>query len=150
MIVLLLLLLIAFPLIGLLALFAAPLLGLLAAFAVPAIAVLAVVAIPALAIAGLAGAFSNANVSVPVLGTLEVLGIAVGVFGLVAASAYVADRFASRAQVPALRPREVPVRAREQVIVEPRRQAAVSVTRQTIPADLAAQCQGLQSVPCPV
>ena len=150
MIVLLLLLLIAFPLIGLLALFAAPLLGLLAVIAAPAIAVLAVVAAPALAIAGLAGAFSNANVSVPVLGTLEVLGIAVGVFGLVAASAYAADRFASRTQVPALRPREVPVRVREQNMLQPRRQAAVSVTRQAIPADLAAQCQGLQSVPCPV
>ena len=150
MIVLLLLLLIAFPLIGLLALFAAPLLGLLAVIAAPAIAVLAVVAAPALAIAGLAGAFSNANVSVPVLGTLEVLGIAVGVFGLVAALAYAADRFASRTQVPALRPREVTVRVREQNTLQSRRQAAVSMTEKVIPADLAAQCQGLQSVPCPV
>jgi hypothetical protein len=150
MIVLLLLLLIAFPLIGLLALFAAPLLGLLAVVAAPTIAVLAVVAAPALAIAGLAGAFSNANVSVPVLGTLEVLGIAVGVFGLVATSAYVADRLASRTPVPALRPHEVPVRAREQNRIQTRRQTAVSMTEQAIPADLAAQCQGLQSVPCPV
>ena len=150
MIVLLLLLLIAFPVIGLLALFAAPLLGLVAVAAVPAIAVLAVLAAPALAIAALAGAFSNANVSVPVLGTLEVLGIAVGVFGLVAALAYVTNRLASRAQVPALRPQEIPVGAREQVIVRPQRQAAVSMTQQAIPADLAAQCQGLQSVPCPV
>ena len=147
MIVLLLLLLIAFPLIGLLALFAAPLVGLLAVIAAPAIAVLAVVAAPALAIAGLAGALPS--LSAPVLGTLEVLGIAVGVFGVVAALAYAADLFASRTQVPALRPREVPVGTREQVIVEPRRQAAVSMT-QTIPADLAARCQGLQSVPCPV
>ena len=150
MIVLLLLLLIAFPLIGLLALFSAPLLDLLAVVAAPAIAVLAVVAAPALAIAGLAGAFSNANVSVPVLGTLEVLGIAVGVFGLVAALAYAADRFASRTQVPALRPREVPIRVREQNTLQSRRQAAVSMTEKVIPADLAAQCQGLQSVPCPV
>ena len=148
MIVLLLLLLIALPLIGLLALFAAPLVGLLAVIAAPAIAVLAVVAAPALAIAGLAGALPS--LSAPVLGTLEVLGIAVGVFGVVAALAYAADLFASRTQVPALRPREVPVGTREQVIVEPRRQAAVSVTQQTLPADLAAQCQGLQSVPCPV
>jgi hypothetical protein len=150
MIVLLLLLLIAFPLIGLLALFAAPLLGLLAVAAAPAIAVLAVIAAPALAIAGLAGAFSNTNVSVPVLGTLEVLGIAVGVFGLIAVLAYAADRFASRTQVPALRPREVPVRVREQNVLQTQRQAAVSMTAQAIPADLAAQCQGLQSVPCPV
>lgn len=139
MIVLLLLLLIAFPLIGVL--------GVLAA---PSIVLLAVLAAPALAIAGLAGAFSNVNVSVPALQTLEVLGLAVGVIALVAALAYAADRFASRIQVPALRPREVLVRAREQVIVEPRRQAAVSMTQQTIPADLAAQCQGLQLVPCPV
>jgi hypothetical protein len=148
MIVLLLLLLLAFPLIGLLALFAAPLVGLLAVIAAPAIAVLAVVAVPALAIAGLAGALPS--LSAPVLGTLEVLGIAVGVFGVIAALAYAADRFASRTQVPALRPREVPVRVRGQNMLQPQRQAAVSVTRQTIPADLAAQCQGLQSVPCPV
>jgi hypothetical protein len=148
--ILLLALLLALPILGLIAVFAAPLLGVLAVLAAPAIAVLAVIAAPALAIAALSGAFSNANVSVPVLGTLEVLGIAVGVFGLVAALAYAADRFASRTQVPALRPREVPVRAREQVIVEPRRQTAVSVTQQTIPANLAAQCQSLQSVPCPV
>jgi hypothetical protein len=148
MIVLLLLLLIAFPLIGLLALFAAPLLGLLAVIAAPAIAVLAVVAAPALAIAGLSGALPS--LSAPVLGTLEVLGIAVGVFVLVAALAYAADRFASRTQVPALRPREVPVRVREQNTLQSRRQAAVSMTEKVIPSDLAAQCQGLQSVPCPV
>jgi len=148
--ILLLILLLALPILGLIALFAAPLIGLLAFFAAPAIVLLAVVAAPALAIAGLAGAFSNANVSVPALQTLEVLGIAVGVFGVIAALAYGADRLASRTQVPALRPQEVPVRAREQVIVEPRRQAAVSMTQQTIPADLAARCQGLQSVPCPV
>jgi hypothetical protein len=147
---LLLLLILGLPILGLIALFAAPLVGLLAVVAVPAIAVLAVVAAPALAIAGLAGAFSNAHVSVPVLQTLEVLGIAVGVIALVAALAYTANRLASRTQVPAFRPREVPVRAREQTIIEPRRQAAVSMTQQAIPADLAAQCQGLQLVPCPV
>lgn len=148
MIVLLLLLLIALPLIGLLALFAAPLVGLLAVIAAPAIAVLAVVAAPALAIAGLSGALPS--LSAPVLGTLEVLGIAVGVFGVVAVLAYAADRFASRTQIPALRPRGVPVRVREQNMLQPRRQAAVSMTEQAIPADLAAQCQDLQSVPCPV
>jgi hypothetical protein len=148
--ILLLTLLLALPILGLIAVFAIPLVGVLAVVAAPAIAVLAVIAAPALAIAALAGAFSNANVSVPVLGTLEVLGIAVGVFGVIAALAYAADRLASRTQVPALRPREVPVRAREQVVVEPQRQAAVSMTQQTIPADLAARCQGLQSVPCPV
>jgi len=137
MIVLLLLLLIALPLIGLLAVIAAP-----------AIAVLAVVAAPALAIAGLSGALPS--LSAPVLGTLEVLGIAVGVFGVVAALAYAADRFASRTPVPALRPQEVPVRVREQNRLKTRRQTAVSMTEQTLPADLAAQCQGLQSVPCPV
>jgi hypothetical protein len=146
----LLLLVLALPILGLIALFAAPLIGLLAVFAVPAIAVLAVVAAPAVAIAGLAGAFSNAHVSVLALQTLEVLGIAVGVIALVAALAYTANRLASRTQVPALRPREVPVRVREQIIIEPRRQAAVSMTQQAIPADLAAQCQGLQLVPCPV
>lgn len=137
--ILLLTLLLALPILGLIALFAAPLIG-----------VLAVLAAPALAIAGLAGAFSNANVSVPVLGTLEVLGIAVGVFGGVAALAYGASRLTSRTPVPALRPQEVPVRTREQNRLQTRRQAAVSMTQQTIPADLAAQCQGLQSVPCPV
>jgi hypothetical protein len=147
MIILLLLLLIAFPVI---ALIAAPLVGLAAVIAAPAIAVLAVVAAPALAIAGLSGAFSNANVSVPALQTLEVLGIAVGVFGLVAALAYGASRLTSRTPVPALRPQEVPVRAREQNRLQTRRQTAVSMTEQTLPADLAAQCQGLQSVPCPV
>jgi hypothetical protein len=98
----------------------------------------------------LAGAFSNANVSVPALQTLEVLGIAVGVIALVAALAYTANRLASRTQVPALRPREVPARVSEQTILEPRRQAAVRMTEQTLPADLAVQCQGLQLVPCPV
>jgi hypothetical protein len=84
------------------------------------------------------------------LGTLEVLGIAVGVFGLVAALAYVANRLATRTPVPALRPREVPVRAREQVIIEPQRQAAFSSTEQALPADLAAQCRDRQLAPCPV
>ncbi len=151
MIVLLLLLLIAIPVIALLLpLIAAPLPGLLAVLAVPAIAVLAVVAAPALAIAGLAGAFSNASISVPVLGTLEVLGIAVGVFGVIAVLAYAANRLAARTQLPALRPREVPVRAREQNRLQTRRQTAVSMTEQTLPANLAAQCQELESVPCPV
>jgi hypothetical protein len=148
--ILLLTLLLALPILGLIALFAVPLVGALAVVAAPAIVVLAVLALPALAIAILAGAFSNVNVSVPVATTLEGLGIAIGVFGLVAALAYVANRLASRAQVPALRPQEVLVGAREQVIVEPRSQAAVSVTQQTIPADLAAQCQEGQLVPCPV
>jgi hypothetical protein len=130
-------------------LLALPILGLIAVLAAPAIALLAVLAAPALAIAALAGAFSTANISVPVLETLEVLGIAVGVFGLVAALSYVADRLASRAQVPALRRQEIPVRAREQVIVEPRRQAAVSMTQQVAPADSAAQCQEGQLAPCP-
>jgi len=131
-------------------LLALPILGLIGVFAIPFIGLLAVVAAPALAIAALAGAFSTANVSVPVLGTLEVLGIAVGVFGLVAALAYVANRLASRTQVPALRPREIPVRVREQVIVEPQRQAAFSRTEQALPANLAAQCQDGQLAPCPV
>ena len=149
--ILLLALLLALPILGLIALFAAPLLGVLAVLAAPAIAALAVIAAPALAIAALAGAFSNANVSVPVLGTLEVLGIGIGVIALVAVLAYATNRLATRAQEQALRPQEVPVRAREQVIVEPRRQAAVSVvTQETLPADLAAQCRGLQAVPCPV
>ncbi len=148
--ILLLALLLALPILGLIALLAVPVVGALAVLAAPAIVVLAVLALPALAIAALAGAFSSVNVSVPVLGTLEGLGIAIGVVGLVAALTYVANRLASRTQVPALRPQEVPVGAREQVIVEPQRQAAVSVTQQTIPADLAAQCQGLQLVPCPV
>jgi hypothetical protein len=147
---LLLLLVLALPILGLIALFGAPLIGLLTVAAVPAIAVLAVVAAPALAIAALARAFSNANVSVPALQALEVLGIAVGVIALVAALAYLANRLASRTQVQALRPREVPVRVREQTIIEPRRQAAVSMTRETLPADIAVQCQGLQLVPCPV
>ena len=148
--ILLLALLLALPILGLIAVFAVPLIGVLAVIAAPAIVLLAVLAAPALAIAALAGAFSTANISVPVLGTLEVLGIAVGVFGLVAALAYVADRLASRARLPAPRSQEIPVGAREQVIVEPRRQAAVSMTQQAMPADLAAQCQDLQSVPCPV
>ena len=148
--ILLLTLLLALPILGLMAVFVVPIIGVLAVVAAPAIVVLAVLAAPALAIAALAGAFSTANVSVPVLGTLEVLGIAVGVFALVAALAYVANRLASRTQVPALRPREVPVRAREQVIVEPQRQAAVGMTQQAIPADLAAQCQDGQLAPCPV
>jgi hypothetical protein len=147
---LLLILLLALPILGLIAVFAAPLIGLLAFFAAPAIVLLAVVAAPALAIAGLSGAFSNANVSVPALQTLEVLGIAVGVFGVIAALAYGASRLTSRTPVPALRPQEVPVRAREQNRLQTRRQTAVSMTQQAIPADLAAQCQGLQSVPCPV
>jgi len=147
--ILLLALLLALPILGLMAVLAIPLIGMLAALAVPAIVLLAVLAAPALAIAALAGAFSTANVSVPVLGILEVLGIAVGVFGLVAALAYVADRLASRAPVPALRRQEVRVGAREQVTVAPRRQAAVSMTRQATPADSAAQCQEGQLAPCP-
>jgi hypothetical protein len=141
---------VALPILGLIALFAAPLVGALAVLAGPAIVILAILALPALAIAALAGAFSNANVSVPVLGTLEGLGIAIGVVGLVAALTYVTNRLATRTPEEALRPQEVPVGARERVIVEPQRRAAVSVTRQTIPADLAAQCQGLQLAPCPV
>jgi len=137
--IVLLLLVIALPILGLIALFGAPLIGLLA-----------VVAAPALAIAGLAVAFSNANVSVPALQTLEVLGIAVGVIALVAALAYIANRLASRTQVLVLRPREAPVRVREPTVIEPRRQAAVSMPEKTLPADLAVQCQGLQLVPCPV
>jgi len=148
--ILLLALLLALPILGLIAVLAVPLVGALAVVAAPAIVVLAVIAAPALAIAALAGAFSTANVSVPILGTLEVLGIAVGVFGLVAALSYVANRLASRTQVPALRPREVPVRVREQVFVKPQRQAAFSRTQQSIPADLAAQCQDGQLAPCPV
>src|SRR5512136_846140 len=148
--ILVLALLLALPILVLIALFAIPFVGLLAVVAAPAIVVLAVIAIPALAIAAGVGAFSTANISVPVLGTLEVLGIAVGVLALIAALAYGANRLASRTQVSALRPREVPVSVREQVIVEPRRQAAVGMASQTMPADLAAQCQGLQSVPCPV
>jgi len=148
--ILLLALLLALPILGLMAVFAVPLVGALAVLAAPIIVPLAVLAAPALAIAALAGAFSNSHVSVPVLGTLEVLGIAVGVLALIAASVYVADRLASRTRVPALRPQEIPVGAREQVIVEPRRQAAVSMTQRSIPADLASQCQDLQTVPCPV
>jgi hypothetical protein len=143
-------LLVALPILGLIALFAVPLVGALAVLAAPAIVVLAVIALPAIAIAILAGAFSNVNISVPVATTLEGLGIAVGVVGLAAALTYVANRLATRTREEALRPQEVPVGAREQVIVEPQREAAVSVTQQTIPADLAAQCQGLQLVPCPV
>jgi len=134
----------------LLLLLAIPLIGVLGVLAAPAIVLLAVLAAPALAIAALAGAFANANVSVPALQTLEVLGIAVGVIALIAALAYVANRLAARTPVPALMPREVPVRVREQTIIEPRRQAAVSITEKTLPADLGVQCQGLQLVPCPV
>jgi hypothetical protein len=147
--ILLLTLLLALPILGLIAVLAVPLVGVLAALAVPAIVLLAVLAAPALAIAALAGAFSTANISVPVLGTLEVLGIAVGMFGLVAALAYVADRLASRAPVPALRRQEVPVGARERVTVAPRRQAVVGMASQTIRADSAAQCQEGQLAPCP-
>lgn len=145
MIILLLLLLIAFPVI---ALIAAPLVGLAAVIAAPAIAVLAVVAAPALAIAGLSGALPS--LSAPVLGTIEVLGIVVGVFGVIAALAYGASRLTSRTPVPALRHQEVPVRAREQNRLQIRRQTAVSMTEQTLPANLAAQCQELESVPCPI
>jgi len=137
--IVLLLLVIALPILGLIALFGAPLIGLLA-----------VVAAPVLAIAGLAVAFSNANVSVPALQTLEVLGIAVGVIALVAALAYIANRLASRTQVPVLRPREAPVSVREPTVIEPRRQAAASMTEKTLHADLSVRCQGLQLVPCPV
>lgn len=147
--ILLLALLLALPILGLIAVFAVPLVGALAVLAVPAILLLAVLAAPALAIAALAGAFSTANISAPVLGTLEVLGIAVGVFGLVAALAYIANRLASGAQVPALRRQEVPVGAREQVTIAPRRQAAVGMASQTIRADSAAQCQEGQIEPCP-
>ena len=145
----LLLTLLALPILGLIALFAVPVVGALAVLAAPAIAVLAVLAAPALAIAALAGTFSTANISVPVLETLEVLGIAVGVFGLVAALAYVADQLTSRTPVSALRRQEVPVGARERVTVAPRRQAAVSMTQQAAPADSAAQCQEGQLAPCP-
>ena len=148
--ILLLLLLLALPILGLIALFAAPLIGLLTVAAVPVIAGLAVVAAPAVAIAGLAGAFSNAHLSVPALQTLEVLGIAVGVIALIAALAYIVNQLASSTRVPALRPREVPVRVREQTIIEPQRQAAVRITEKTLPEDVGAQCQGMQLVPCPV
>jgi len=148
--ILLLALLLALPILGLIAVFAVPLVGALAVLAVPAILLLAVLAAPALAIAALAGAFSTANISAPVLGTLEVLGIAVGVFGLVAALAYVSNRLTSRTPVPALRRQEIPVRARERVTVAPRRQATVSMTQQAAPADSAAQCQEGQLAPCPV
>jgi hypothetical protein len=148
--ILLLALLLALPILGLIAVFAVPLIGALAVLAGPALVVLGAIALPALAIAGLAGAFSSVNVSAPVMATLEGLGIAIGVFGLIAALAYVANRLATRTPEEALRPQEVPVAAREQVIVEPRRQAAVSMTEETLPADLAAQCQGLELVPCPV
>jgi len=134
----------------LVALLLGPLVGVLAVLAVPGVLLLGVLAAPALAIAALAGAFSNANISVPVLTTLEVLGIVVGVFGLAAALVYISNRLATRTQVPALRRQEIPVEAREQVIVESRRQVAVSATQQAIPADLAAQCQAGQLVPCPV
>jgi len=147
---LLLALLLALPILGLLALFAVPLVGALLVLAAPAIVTLAVLALPALAIALLAGAFSNVNISVPVATTLEGLGIVIGVVGLAAVLTYVANRLASRTLVPALRPQEVPVGAREQVIIEPQRQATIGVTQQAIPADLAAQCQGLELVPCPV
>ena len=148
--ILLLTLLLALPILGLMAVFAIPLVGVLAVLAAPAIVVLAILALPALAIAALAGAFSNANVSVPVSGTLEVLGIAVGVIALVGALAYAASRLTSRTPVPALRPREVPIRVTEQNSVQTRRQPAISVTGQTIPANLAAQCQELEAVPCPI
>ena len=101
--ILLLALLLALPILGLIAVFAVPLIGVLAVVAAPAIVLLAVLAAPALAIAALAGAFSNVSISVPVLGTLEVLGVAVGIFGVIAALAYVANRLTSRTQVPARR-----------------------------------------------
>ncbi len=161
MMILLLALLLALPILGLIALFAVPLVGALAVLAAPAIAVLAVLALPAIGIAALAGAFSGVNI--PVLGTLEGLGLAVGVIALIAGLTYAASQLASRAERQALRPhevpvgvreqlQEVPVEAREQVIVQPQTQPqpAVSMTQQPIPADLAAQCQSLQSVPCPV
>ena len=137
-------------LIGLVAMLAAPLIAVLAVVAVPAIVGLAVIAAPALAIAALAGSFSTVNISMPVLATLEVLGIAVGMFGLVAALAYVANRLAVRTQVLALRPREIPIGAREQVIVKPQIQSAFSRTEQGLPPDLAAQCRDRQLAPCPV
>jgi hypothetical protein len=148
--ILLIALLLALPILGLLALAAAPLLGVLAALAAPALVVLGAIAVPAVSIAGLAGAFSGVNVSVPVAATLEGLGITVGIFALIAALAYVANRLATRTPEEALRPQEVPVAAREQVIVEPRRQAPVRLPQPALPADLAAQCQGLELVPCPV
>ena len=146
--ILLLALLLALPILGLMAAFAVPLVGVLAVIAVP----LAILAAPALAIAALAGAFSTANVSVPVLDTLEVVGIAVGVVAFIAALVYIADRLASRAQAPAPRAQEVPVGAREQVVIQPQalRQPAVTMTEQPIPADVAAQCQDGQLAPCPV
>ena len=146
--ILLLALLLALPILGLMAAVAVP----LAVIAAPAIAVLAIMAAPALAIAALAGAFSTANVSVPVLDTLEVVGIAVGVVAFIAALVYIGDRLSSRAQVPAPRAQEVPVGAREQVIVQPQAQPqpVISVTQQPIPADVAAQCQYGQLAPCPV
>ncbi len=159
--ILLLALLLGLPILGLIALFAAPLVGALAVVAAPAIAALVILALPALAIAALAGAFSGVNI--PVLGTLEGFGIAIGVIALIAGLAYAARQLASRAERQALRPHEVPVEVREQVkeapvvarekvIVQPQAQPqpAVSMTHQSITADLAAQCQSLQFVPCPV